>query len=83
MVKTISMFVGDHFAGFIDSQVRSGRYGLASDVVQAGLRLLEEQDAKIRALQDALADGENSGKPVALDFDTFLAGKRKSFEQDG
>ena len=46
--------LGDHFANFIDTQVQTGRYGFASDVVRAGLRLLEEHEIKVRALQDAL-----------------------------
>ena len=72
MAKNTSMSLGDHFTGFIDSQVRSGRYGSASDVVRAGLRLLEEHETKVKALQDALIEGERSGAPQLFDRDRFL-----------
>lgn len=72
MAKNTSMSLGDHFTGFIDSQVRSGRYGSASDVVRAGLRLLEEHETKVKALQDALIEGERSGAPQPFDRDRFL-----------
>ena len=68
--------LGDHFAGFIDMQVQTGRYGSASDVVCAGLRLLEEHEAKVRALQSALVAGEESGAPVAFDSTAFLSRMR-------
>ena len=72
MAKNTSMSLGDHFAGFIDTQVQSGRYGSASDVVRAGLRLLEEHETKVKALQDALIAGEQSGEPQTFDRDSFL-----------
>ncbi|MER8467120.1 type II toxin-antitoxin system ParD family antitoxin [Mesorhizobium sp. M1409] len=72
MSRNTSVSLGDHFAGFIDTQVQTGRYGSASDVVRAGLRLLEEHEAKVRALQNALIAGEESGVPVAFDSTAFL-----------
>ncbi|WP_119273622.1 type II toxin-antitoxin system ParD family antitoxin [Taklimakanibacter deserti] len=72
MSKNTSISLGDHFAEFIDAQVQTGRYGSASDVVRAGLRLLEEHEAKVKALQDALIAGEESGPPRAFDSGAFL-----------
>lgn len=77
MAKNTSMSLGDHFAGFIETQVSNGRYGSASDVVRAGLRLLEEHEAKVQALKDALVAGENSGKPRSFDRDAFQTRMRQ------
>ncbi len=76
MPRNTSVTIGDHFTGFISDQVATGRYGSASDVVRAGLRLLEEHEAKVRALEEALIVGEQSGPFRPFDFDAFLARKR-------
>ena len=80
MSRNTSVALGQHFASFIDAQVQSGRYGSASDVVRAGLRLLEEHEAKVKALQDALIAGEDSGEPQSFDFEGFKARKRAEHE---
>ncbi len=72
MARNTSVSLGDHFTGFIDTQVREGRYGSASDVVRAGLRLLEEHEAKVTALRNALIAGEESGEPMPFDSEFFL-----------
>jgi antitoxin ParD1/3/4 len=77
MKKNTSITIGDHFGSFIVRQVGQGRYGSASDVVRAGLRLLEEREAKLEALRAALIEGEQSGPPTPFDFDAFLARKRR------
>jgi antitoxin ParD1/3/4 len=49
----------------------------ASEVVRAGLRLLEEHEAKVRALRQAVEDGIRSGFPdEPFDSDAFLARRR-------
>jgi antitoxin ParD1/3/4 len=76
--KNTSVSLSDHFADFIEGQIASGRFASASDVVRAGLRLLEEQEARLSALQAALVEGERSGEPEPFDFDSFLEDKRKA-----
>ena len=76
MGRNTSVSLGTHFATFIDTQVQGGRYGTATDVVRAGLRLLEEHEAKVKALQDALRAGLESGEPPPSDSAAFLARMR-------
>lgn len=61
MAKNTSFSIGEHFTGFIEAQVNEGRYSSASDVVRAGLRLLEEQETRLATLRAALMEGEASG----------------------
>ncbi|VUF15699.1 type II toxin-antitoxin system ParD family antitoxin [Methylobacterium dankookense] len=77
MARNTSISLGDHFAQFIDRQVEGGRYGSASDVVRAGLRLLEEREAKLEALRSALAEGEASEDFQEFDGSAFLASMRQ------
>lgn len=61
MGKNTSVILGDHYERFVGTQVGSGKYGSASEVIRAGLRLLEERETALSTLQAALIDGENSG----------------------
>ncbi|MFJ7439537.1 type II toxin-antitoxin system ParD family antitoxin [Methylorubrum thiocyanatum] len=76
MTRNTSVSLGEHFAQFIDRQVEGGRYGSASEVVRAGLRLLEEQEVALETLRAALIEGEESGSPEPFDTDAFLREKR-------
>lgn len=72
MRKNTSIVLGEHFQTFIESQMADGRYGSASEVVRAGLRLLENQEARMTALRAALAQGVASGFINDFDFDAFI-----------
>jgi antitoxin ParD1/3/4 len=76
--KNTSFSIGEHFMGFVDAQVKEGRYSNASDVMRAALRLLEEQEAKLAALRAALIEGEESGPSAPFDFEAFIARKRNA-----
>ncbi|NLN68395.1 MAG: type II toxin-antitoxin system ParD family antitoxin [Alcaligenaceae bacterium] len=79
MSRNTSVALGQHFSNFIDTQVKGGRYGSASDVVRAGLRLLEEHETKVKALQDSLNAGLQSGEPRPFDSDSFLDRMHKKY----
>lgn len=61
MPKNTSITLGDHFDGFIAQQINNGRYASASEVVRAGLRLLEDNEQKLATLRHLLDEGEKSG----------------------
>jgi len=76
MAKITSVELSEETTGFISSQVDSGRYRSASEVVRAGLRLLQDQETKMAALRAAIIEGEESGPSQPFDFDEFIASKK-------
>lgn len=75
MASNTSISLDDHFAAFLAEQVEQGRYRSVSEVIRAGLRLLEERELQVTALRAALKAGEASGEPEPFDFDAFIASK--------
>lgn len=76
MAQNTSISLDDHFANFLAREVASGRYRSASEVIRAGLRLLEDRETQLATLRAALVDGEASGTPESFDFDAFVAAKK-------
>ena len=60
--KNTSVTIGAHFEQFIAKQIHEGRYGSTSETIRAGLRLLEERELRLAALQKSLIEGEDSGR---------------------
>ena len=67
-MKTTSVALGTYFENFVRTKVEQGRYNNASEVIRAGLRLLEENETHLQELRMAIADGMNSG--LATDFNS-------------
>ena len=66
-MKTTSVALGPYFEEFIKTQIAQGRYNNASEVIRAGLRMLEDNDTRIAALKSAIEEGINSGEAVGFD----------------
>jgi len=61
MGRNTSVSLGNYFENFVDNSVSEGRFKNASEVIRAGLRLLEEEENKIIALKKAINEGIESG----------------------
>lgn len=76
MARHTTIFLSDHFSSSVDRQVELGKYVSASEVVQAGWRILEEYECQVEALRTALIEGEVGGPADPFDVEVFLAAKR-------
>ena len=61
MAKNTSILIGDYFDHFISSQIKTGKYSSASEVVRAALRMFEHEESKKNELIKELQNGEESG----------------------
>lgn len=73
MSKNTSISLGNYFDQFVQSRVYEGRYKNVSEVIRAGLRLLEEEENKVLALKVAINEGIDSGIVSDFDPDKHLA----------
>jgi len=82
MARNTSVSLGDHFENFVDNRISAGRFKNASEVIRAGLRLLEEEENKITVLKKAIKEGIDSGVVKSFDAKKHLtklkAAKRKN-----
>ena len=79
-MRTTSVALGSYFEDFIKAKISQGRYNNASEVIRAGLRLLEENEERMIALKAAINEGTESG--IAENFNpqqhlASLKAKRK------
>ncbi|AJH15550.1 type II toxin-antitoxin system ParD family antitoxin [Myroides profundi] len=67
MGRNTSVSLGDYFEDFVEAKINEGRYKNASEIIRAGLRLLEKEENEIQVLRNAIQEGIDSG--IAEDFD--------------
>lgn len=67
MRKNTSVSLGNYFESFVENKISQGQYKNASEVIRAGLRLLEAEENRISALKSMLQEGMDSG--TAINFD--------------
>jgi antitoxin ParD1/3/4 len=75
--KNTSFVLGEHFEGFIVEEVASGRYGNASDVMRAALRLLEHEEKKLEVLHAAIDAGDVTPESEDLDGEKVFSRLRR------
>ena len=80
MSRTVTASLGPHYEEFIQTCILQGRYNNASEVIRAGLRRLEEDEARLAAIRAALIEGEESG--IVEDFDPTGFMKRLNEAKD-
>jgi antitoxin ParD1/3/4 len=80
MSRTITFQPSPELGEFIEALIQTGSYNNQSEVVRAGLRLLQEQAAasRLQQLKNLIDEGEASGDLVTWDVDKFLARMRQS-----
>ena len=84
-----SFALGAHFEALIDALVQGGRYNNASEVVRAGLRLLEDREAErqrfVAEIRASIEENERVGVYVEADevFDRLEAKYRAMAEASG
>lgn len=82
-MKNTSISLGNYFDQFVSSQVSAGRYKNVSEVVRAGLRLLEEEESKIIALRAAIQKGLDSPRVEDFDFKANLKKLKEDKKKNG
>ena len=73
MQRNTSITLGKHLTDFVESIISQGRFESKSKAVRAGLRLLEENEARLEMIRKKLAVGElQLDQGQGIDGDTFM-----------
>ena len=80
----MNVSIGERWERFVEETLRTGRYGSASEVVREGLRLVEEREAKLRALRETLrASVDAAGEATDAGIDAALHARSALLRMNG
>lgn len=82
MARTVTVTLGHHYEEFVKTSIASGRYNNVSEMVRAGLRRLEEDEARLAAIRAALIEGEESGVVEDFDPEEFLKSLNAEYDAE-
>ena len=80
MSRNTFVILSEHFEGFVERQVKACQYHSVSEVICAGLRLLEEREQMIQAMRDAIIAGEQSGSMQTIEREAFKDEMRRELQ---
>lgn len=83
MSRNTSISLGYYFDMFVQGRIMEGRYKNVSEVVRAGLRLLEEEENKAIALRAAIQEGIESGIDQNFNPENHLENLKSKRKMDG
>ncbi|MDH4412253.1 MAG: type II toxin-antitoxin system ParD family antitoxin [Rhizobium sp.] len=83
MNKPVQVTIAEPYDSFVESQLESGAFTSPEEVVEAGLKLLKEEQARIEWLRNALIEGENSGPSVPFDPEDLMDSVRERWKSRG
>ena len=83
MRKNTSVSLGNYFESFVENSITEGKYKNASEVIRAGLRLLEEEENRMHALKEAITEGINSGIAKTFNPKKHLASLKAKKKTNG
>jgi len=82
-MKNTSISLGNYFDQFVQAQVSAGRYKNVSEVIRAGLRMLEKEESKVMVLRNAIQEGLNSPLVEDFNFDEHLKRLKSEKRKNG
>lgn len=75
MPRNTSVTIGEHFSEFVSDRINEGRFESVSEVVRAGLRLLEADEARLELLREKLSKGkQQADKGEMVNGQDFMKG---------
>lgn len=80
----MNVSIGDRWESFVEELLKSGRYSSASEIMREGLRLVEEREARLQALNQTLdAAMTEGGKQRAAEVKAVVDAKLADLNKAG